>query len=96
MKEKKGFGDQLEAFFEGKGFYIVLFLCAAVIGVSAWTLVAGTDVETRINDIEAAGIVVTPGAAASAAPIINFFSIFHSIDEKGLRNAPGSSRCLSD
>ena len=69
MKEKKGFGDQLEAFFEGKGFYIVLFLCAAVIGVSAWTLVAGTDVETRINDIEAAGIVVTPGAAASAAPI---------------------------
>ena len=33
----------------GKGFYIVLFLCAAVIGVSAWILLAdqGTNVEDR-------------------------------------------------
>ena len=30
----------LEKFFAGKGFYIVLFLCAAVIGVSAWTLLS--------------------------------------------------------
>lgn len=28
-------GKKLEGFFTGKGFYIVLFLCAAVIGVSA-------------------------------------------------------------
>ena len=41
MKGKKSFGSQLEAFFEGKGFYIVLFLCAAVIGVSAWVLMIG-------------------------------------------------------
>ena len=27
-------GEKLEAFFNGKGFYIVLFLCAAVIGAS--------------------------------------------------------------
>ena len=34
-------GGKLEGFFTGKGFYIVLFLCAAVIGVSAWMMVAG-------------------------------------------------------
>ena len=34
-------GDRLEAFFNGKGFYIVLFLCAAVIGASAWMMAAG-------------------------------------------------------
>lgn len=36
-----GSGKRLEGFFTGKGFYIVLFLCAAVIGVSAWMLAAG-------------------------------------------------------
>ena len=61
MKERKGFSTQLEAFFEGKGFYIVLFLCAAVIGVSAWVLMMGTDVEERINDTRVAGVVVSPG-----------------------------------
>ena len=34
-------GRWLERFFTGKGFYIVLFLCAAVIGVSAWMMAAG-------------------------------------------------------
>lgn len=34
-------GKRLEGFFTGKGFYIVLFLCAAVIGVSAWVMAAG-------------------------------------------------------
>lgn len=47
MGKKKSFGESLEAFFAGKGFYIVLFLCVAVIGVSAWTMLTdkGTDVE---------------------------------------------------
>ena len=34
-------GARLETFFNGKGFYIVLFLCAAVIGASAWMMAAG-------------------------------------------------------
>ena len=34
-------GGKLERFFNGKGFYIVLFLCAATIGVSAWLMAAG-------------------------------------------------------
>jgi murein DD-endopeptidase MepM/ murein hydrolase activator NlpD len=42
MNEKKSFSQKLEAFFAGKGFYIVLFLCVAVIGVSAWVMLTGT------------------------------------------------------
>ncbi|MBQ8264294.1 MAG: peptidoglycan DD-metalloendopeptidase family protein [Oscillospiraceae bacterium] len=41
MDKKKNFAQALEGFFAGKGFYIVLFLCVAVIGVSAWTMLAG-------------------------------------------------------
>ena len=37
-------------FIEGKGFYIALVLCAAVIGVSAWSLLAG---RTRAGDTAA-------------------------------------------
>jgi murein DD-endopeptidase MepM/ murein hydrolase activator NlpD len=54
MHKKKGFGDKLEAFFAGKGFYIVLFLCVAVIGVSAWIMLDGkeTDVENiQVDDL---------------------------------------------
>lgn len=43
--EKKSFSTKLEAFFAGKGFYIVLFLCVAVIGVSAWAMLAGNEIE---------------------------------------------------
>lgn len=47
MADKKSFGEILEAFFGGKGFYIVLSLCVAVIGISAYFLFTGnkTDVE---------------------------------------------------
>lgn len=38
---KRSGGGKLDKFFAGKGFYIVLFLCAAVIGVSVWTLMSG-------------------------------------------------------
>ena len=38
-----------EGFFTGKGFYIVLFLCAAIIGGSAWMMAAGE--RTMAEDI---------------------------------------------
>ena len=38
MRQKKSFGQRAEEFLGGKGFYIVLFVCVAVIGVSAWLL----------------------------------------------------------
>lgn len=47
---------------EGKGFYIVLFLCAAVVVASAWTLLsgAGTDVEeTEKVSVDISDAVVT-------------------------------------
>ena len=42
-------GKRLEGFFTGKGFYIVLFLCAAVIGVSAWMMAAGNETMEDLN-----------------------------------------------
>lgn len=42
MDSKKSFGKKLEHLIEGRGFYIVLVLCAAIIGVSAWSLLSGT------------------------------------------------------
>lgn len=53
MDKKKSFGEGLEAFFAGKGFYIVLFLCVSVIGVSAWAMLTGreTDVDNGNLDI---------------------------------------------
>ncbi len=44
MDNKNGAGPgAMEKFFAGKGFYIVLLLCAVVIGVSAWTLLRGRE-----------------------------------------------------
>ena len=40
MEKNKNFAGALESFFAGKGFYIVLFLCVAVIGISAWTMLS--------------------------------------------------------
>ena len=46
-------------FIEGKGFYIALVLCAAVIGVSAWSLLAGTKTMEDERDLNAV-LEVTP------------------------------------
>ncbi len=51
MESKKSFGQRLEAVFAGKGFYIVLFTCVAVIGVSAWVMLVGTG--TNVEDLSA-------------------------------------------
>lgn len=42
MEEKKTLGKKLEELIGGKGFYIVLSICLAVIGVSAYVLIAGS------------------------------------------------------
>ena len=54
MDSKKPFETRVEEFFAGKGFYIVLFLCIAVIGVSAWSLLA----DAGKKDPEPAGVTV--------------------------------------
>ena len=52
MEKKRGPKGGLEAFFAGKGFYIVLSLCVVIIGVSAWAMLSGTGthVETPANN----------------------------------------------
>lgn len=40
-------GKRLESFLSGKGFYIVLFLCAAVIGFSAWMMADGNETMSK-------------------------------------------------
>jgi len=60
MEEKKGFSQQLNDFFAGKGFYIVLLLCAGLIALSIWLMASGSraDVELSGEDtrMETAGV----------------------------------------
>ena len=42
MHENSTFRKKAEAFFAGQGFYIVLILCIAVIGASAWIIFRNT------------------------------------------------------
>lgn len=62
MGNKKSFGEKLEKFFAGKGFYIVLCLCVAVIGVSAYFLFTdrGADVEEISGTESEIGEVIAP------------------------------------
>ena len=53
MNEKKQpFFERAEHFFAGKGFYIVLFLCVAVIGVSAWSMLTGNGSKSAPTELE--------------------------------------------
>ena len=60
-------GGRLEGFMTGKGFYIVLFLCAAVIGISAWMMATGngameelTPTGTTFEERRVETIIITP------------------------------------
>ena len=80
----KSSGKGLEGFLMGKGFYIVLFLCAAVIGLSAWMMTAGNEtmeerdgnpgarVETVLvtPDVQAPKIEVMAVPEPTPAPVI--------------------------
>lgn len=59
MSEKKSFNEKLNNFFAGKGFYIVLSLCVAVIGVSAWFLFTGrgTDVDPELANTPVVNVI---------------------------------------
>ncbi len=69
-------GKRLEGFFTGKGFYIVLFLCAAVIGVSAWMMAAGNETmaedvssvnSSRLENRRVETVIVTPQVETRAS-----------------------------
>jgi Membrane proteins related to metalloendopeptidases len=66
VERKNGFLKNLERFFAGKGFYIVLFLCMAVIGVSAWAMLTGTG--SDVDDVS--NISAYDGYIPTAGPLI--------------------------
>ncbi len=82
MNEKKTAGQRAADFLAGKGFYIVLLICAAVVAVSAWALffageddsnaVMGDAVEVNEIDVEAMGAdnepVYKPGKEPETTP----------------------------
>ena len=62
--------DRLSGFFTGKGFYIVLILCVAAIGISGYFLLA----ESTLDSQPVAGraeVVVPPSAALPTVPAVS-------------------------
>lgn len=49
MKDKKSFTRQISDFLAGKGFYVVLFICTAIIGLSAWILLSVGNITDNSN-----------------------------------------------
>ncbi len=88
-----GSGRKLEGFFTGKGFYIVLFLCAAVIGVSAWMMAAGDvamkkDAPVRNNVSMGSKRVETVIVPAETLPPAPSVPVFSPSEEDIIESAP--------
>ena len=73
----KSSGNGLEGFLTGKGFYIVLFLCAAVIGLSAWMMAAGnetmedlTSSDVGLNNYRVETVLITPDVQAPKVEVM--------------------------
>ncbi len=57
MNDKSNFSKKLESFVNGKGFYIVLFSCIAVIGVSAWVLAFSGNTDDAFGEEDYAAVM---------------------------------------
>ena len=73
----KSSGKGLEGFLMGKGFYIVLFLCAAVIGLSAWMMTAGNEtmedlagIDVNLNNYRVETVLITPDVQAPKVEVM--------------------------
>mgnify|MGYP000836142705 FL=1 len=66
MEEKKGFSKKLNAFFAGKGFYIVLLLCAVLVGASFWLVGRGSRADVERDPVKETNI--TASAQETAPP----------------------------
>ena len=65
---KKPFHTRVGDFLEGKGFYIVLLLCVAAIGVSGWYLFTSLGPDDTAEANAPARITVTPKPAVKTTP----------------------------
>ena len=67
---KKPMTERLGDFIAGKGFYIVLFLCIAAIGISGYYLFSALGPDEEDTAVDApAQVVVTPSPAATPTPV---------------------------
>ncbi len=73
----KSSGKGLEGFLMGKGFYIVLFLCAAVIGLSAWMMTAGNETmedlrnsDVNLHNTRVETVLITPDVQAPKVEVM--------------------------
>ena len=73
----KSSGKGLEGFLMGKGFYIVLFLCATVIGLSAWMMTAGNETmedlassDVNLNNYRVETVLITPDVQAPKVEVM--------------------------
>ena len=68
--KKRPFVERIGDFMAGKGFYIVLFLCVAAIGISGYYLFSSLNLGDGGNTAVAGPIqvVVTPSPSQSATP----------------------------
>ena len=71
MEEKKGFSKKLNAFFAGKGFYIVLLLCAVLVGTSFWLVGRGSRADVENAPVKESEI--TASAEETTPPQGSFF-----------------------
>lgn len=72
MESKKSFGKHVQQILVGRGFYMVMVLCAAIIGVSIWSLLKSPALpvqdEPEFDDVlsEVAPVEYTPEADLTA------------------------------
>lgn len=66
---KRSGGSRLGDFLAGKGFYIVLFLCVAAIGVSGYFLLTDSGTPGEMTVAAPTQVVVTPPPAAVPSPV---------------------------
>ena len=56
MKDKKAFVRKIGDFLAGKGFYVVLLVCTAIIGVSAWILLSAGNLKDEVETDNVASV----------------------------------------
>jgi murein DD-endopeptidase MepM/ murein hydrolase activator NlpD len=66
MRERKSAARRVGDFLAGKGFYIVLFVCTAVIGVSAWVLLFSDGTGDRADVASYTDTSATTGGAVKS------------------------------
>lgn len=77
MENKQGSGARAGSL-GGKGFYIVLLLCAVVIGISAWIML--TNVGTNVEDETAEDVTDVSGAYVTMLPADNMADPEEDVD----------------